>query len=118
ADTPNMLHILAQTYPDAPNWQPPVHISKKELMEGFANTSLARYETRVRSDQDNFEREEIIYRLHRLADHMGDKLNFYFRPDNLTGKLAKSLYVCSTWLFILLPGGAAWLLAALGKFPL
>src|SRR5205085_2579050 len=41
-----------------------------------------------------------------------------FRPDNLPGRTAKSLYVSSTWLFIFLLGGAAWLLAALGKFPL
>src|SRR5260370_8879288 len=123
ADTPNMLHILAQTYPDAPNpdapnWQPPVDISKKELMEGFVNSSLARYESHVGDDRDHFDREEIRYWLTRLAARMDDKLYFYFRPDNLPGKTAKSLYVISTWLFIFLPSGAALLLLSLAKFPL
>ena len=112
AFTPLMLKVLAQTFPDTSDWQ---HSTLSE--------NLWKIYTRetIKSKEAYYSEKYLSHMWHwltQLAVYMDERPFFYFRPDNLPNKKSKILYVGSTWLIILLLGGAASLLATFGTFPL
>ncbi len=112
AVTPLMAQVLAQTFPDTSDWQLPT--LGKDLFQIYTRNAIqnkkAHYSDKYISKMGHW--------LTLLATYMDERLFFYFRLDNLPDNTSKILYVSSTWLIIVLLGGAASLLAVFGRFQL